>query len=82
MTNLENILSSDELLVAGLQSRITSLQNDFVARDDPAQRAALGQELAKTLNEFERMKAKYRPIAGPSKRPATTRAGRASRRGG
>ncbi len=39
-----------------VQSRINALTNDFYARDDPFQRAKIGDERQKTLAELERMK--------------------------
>ena len=47
----------DRTLAAGLQSRVLSLQNEVLRRDDPAQRAQLTQELAKTLSELDKMTA-------------------------
>lgn len=55
---LTSALASDEVLLESLQSRVAGLQNDFFGRDDPAQRAALGEQLAKTRVELERLKAK------------------------
>lgn len=40
-----------------MQSRVNSLQNDVVNRDDPAQQGAMRQTLAKALGEIERLKA-------------------------
>jgi hypothetical protein len=39
-----------------LQSRINALAVDFASRDDPAQRAGIGDELNKTLAELERVR--------------------------
>lgn len=55
---LTSALASDEVLAAGLQSRASSLQADFIARDDPAQRRVIGDDLGKTLAELDRMRAK------------------------
>ena len=43
-------------LLEAVQSRINALTTDFYARDDPYQRAQIGLERQKTLDEFERMK--------------------------
>lgn len=56
--SLMSALASDEVLVESLQSRVSALQNDFFGRDDPAQRAMLGEQLAKTRVELERLKVK------------------------
>jgi hypothetical protein len=43
-------------LMEAVQSRINALTTDFYARDDPYQRAQIGVERQKTLDELERMK--------------------------
>jgi len=43
-------------LMEAVQSRINALTTDFYARDDPYQRAQLGVERQKTLDELENMK--------------------------
>ncbi len=43
-------------LLDAVQTRINSLTNDFYARDDPYQRAAIGEERQRTIEELERMK--------------------------
>jgi len=43
-------------LMDAVQTRINSLTNDFYARDDPYQRAAIGEERQRTIEELERMK--------------------------
>jgi hypothetical protein len=50
-------LDRDQGLVEAMQSRVNSLQNDVINRDDPAQQAALRQTLAKSIGELERLKA-------------------------
>lgn len=55
---LHDTLASDLVLVDSLQTRVASLQNDFFARDDPAQRTAIGEQLAKTRVELDRLKTK------------------------
>jgi hypothetical protein len=49
-------LERDESYLEALQTRINSLTNDFYARDDPAQRAALWSQRTKALDEMERLK--------------------------
>lgn len=57
-SGLTSTLASDLVLVESLQARVAGLQNDFYSRDDPAQRAMLGEQLAKTRVELERLKTK------------------------
>jgi hypothetical protein len=57
MTQARAAVDRDQGLVEAMQSRINSLQNDVINRDDPAQQAALRQTLAKALGELERLKA-------------------------
>jgi hypothetical protein len=47
----------NEVFAEALQTRINSLSADFVARDDPYQRAKLGDDRDKTLAELARVKA-------------------------
>jgi hypothetical protein len=56
MTQARSTLDRDQGLVEAMQSRINSLQNDVVNRDDPAQQGAMRQTLAKALGELERLK--------------------------
>jgi len=42
-------------LAEALQSRINALTADFSARDDPAQRAVVGEQLNKALAELDRI---------------------------
>lgn len=48
-------LDRNALLVQSLQTRADALLTDFTARDDPAQRAVLADERAKTLIELQRV---------------------------
>jgi hypothetical protein len=57
MAQARSTLDRDQGLVDAMQSRINSLQNDVINRDDPAQQGALRQTLAKALGELERLKA-------------------------
>ena len=49
-------LDRDRTLADALQSHINALTADFSARDDPAQRSALGVERQKALDELDRLK--------------------------
>lgn len=50
-------LERNQGFLEAMQSRVNSLQNDVVNRDDPAQQGAMRQTLAKALGEIERLKA-------------------------
>lgn len=50
-------LRRNELFLEALQSRVNGLTTDFVNRDDPAQRAKIGDDRQKALLEMERVKA-------------------------
>ncbi|HEY7789347.1 MAG TPA: hypothetical protein VIC33_02430 [Vicinamibacterales bacterium] len=45
-----------QLLVDAMQSRINALTADFAARDDPAQRARIGQDRDRAVTELGRLK--------------------------
>lgn len=62
-SDLVTTIDRDSVIGAGLQARVVSLQNDILRRDDPAQRAQLAQELAKTLTELDRHMAAARQHA-------------------
>jgi len=47
----------NELFIEALQSRVNGLSNDFVGRDDPYQRAKIGEDRQKALAELDRVKA-------------------------
>jgi hypothetical protein len=49
-------LDRDRLYAEALQSRINALTTDFTARDDPAQRALIGQDRDKAVAELDRLK--------------------------
>ena len=57
MAQARSTLDRDQGMVEAMQSRVNSLQNDVVNRDDPAQQGAMRQTLAKALGELERLKA-------------------------
>ena len=46
-----------ELMAAALQNRVDGLWADFTARDDPFQRAEIGQDRIEALEELEQTKA-------------------------
>jgi hypothetical protein len=50
-------LRRNEMFAEALQTRINSLTSDFTARDDPYQRAQIGEERAKAIAELDRVKA-------------------------
>ena len=45
----------NKVYLESLQSRINALWADFTARDDPAQRAVIGADRQRALNELERL---------------------------
>jgi hypothetical protein len=56
MTTLRTTLSRDQMYADALQSRINGLTTDFVNRGDPLQRAVIGQDRQKALDELGRLK--------------------------
>ena len=50
-------ISRSEMFAEALQTRINSLTNDFVNRDDPAQRQAIAEQRQKALDELARVQA-------------------------
>jgi hypothetical protein len=57
MAQARENLRRNEAFLDALQSRINSLSADFVARDDPYQRAKIGEDRQKALAEMERVQA-------------------------
>jgi hypothetical protein len=49
-------LHRDEVLLDALQARVNGLASDFVARDDPYQRARIGEDRQKAIVEMERVR--------------------------
>jgi hypothetical protein len=49
-------LRRNEMFAQALQTRINSLTNDFGGRDDPYQRARIGEERSKAIEELGRVK--------------------------
>jgi hypothetical protein len=58
VASAKKALADDQTQLAALELKVPLLQNQFMARDDPAQREALGLELSKALNELDRLKTK------------------------
>jgi hypothetical protein len=57
ITAARKALSNDETFIEALQSRVNALSADFVNRDDPYQRARIGEDRQKALAEMDRVKA-------------------------
>ena len=57
MSQAREELRRNEMFAEALQTRINSLTNDFSMRDDPYQRAKIGEERSKALLELDRVKA-------------------------
>jgi hypothetical protein len=56
MKELRTALDRDQTFAEAMQSRINGLTADFSARDDPAQRAAIGRDRQKAVDELDRLK--------------------------
>src|SRR5688500_10405492 len=57
ITEAREALRRNEAFLEALQSRVNALSTDFVNRDDPYQRAKVGDDRQKALAEMERLKA-------------------------
>jgi hypothetical protein len=57
ITQVRETLRRNEAFAEALQSRVNALSADFVNRDDPFQRAKIGEDRQKALMEMERVKA-------------------------
>ncbi len=57
MTQAREELRRNEMFAEALQTRINSLTGDFASRDDPYQRAKIGEDRAKAMLELDRVKA-------------------------
>jgi hypothetical protein len=55
MKDLQIQLDRDQVYADALQSRINALTADFSARDDPAQRDAIGRDRQRALAELDRL---------------------------
>jgi hypothetical protein len=53
---LHDKLQEDKVIADALQSRINALTTDFVNRDDPAQRAVIGSDRQKAIDELASVK--------------------------
>ena len=56
ITQVREELRRNEMFAEALQTRINSLTADFTARDDPYQRARIGEDRVKALAELDRLK--------------------------
>jgi hypothetical protein len=56
MKDLQAQLDRDQTFADALQTRINALTADFTARDDPAQRAVIGRDRQKAVDELDRLK--------------------------
>jgi len=56
MADVRTALDRAQSFADALQTRINSLNNDFIARDDPAQRAKIGADRDKALADLDRVK--------------------------
>ncbi|HEY7502408.1 MAG TPA: hypothetical protein VH740_28055 [Vicinamibacterales bacterium] len=56
ITQAREGLRRNEAFAEALQSRINALTTDFVNRDDPVQKAKLGEDRAKAIEELARVK--------------------------
>jgi len=54
--DLRTKLDRDQTFADALQTKINSLITDFVARDDPAQKAVIARDRGKALDELARVK--------------------------
>ena len=57
ITEARGALERSEIFAQALQSQINALQADFVARDDPAQRAVIETQRKKSLAQLDQVKA-------------------------
>lgn len=59
---LREDLRRSEIFAESLQSRVNALTTDFVSRDDPYQRAKIGEDRQKMLAEMDRVKSDIEKI--------------------
>jgi hypothetical protein len=62
ITTPRDALKRDEILLEALQSRVNALATDFVNRDDPYQRAQIGEQRQQALAEMDRVKAEMEQL--------------------
>lgn len=63
ITDARERLDRAQLFAEALQSRINALTTDFVNRDDPAQRAVIGQERQRAVDELGRVQKEIEEFA-------------------
>jgi hypothetical protein len=56
ITEAQDTLNRDQVLLEALQARVNGLTSDFTSRDDPYQRARVGEDRQKAMNEMERVR--------------------------
>ena len=56
MTQARDELRRNEMFAEALQTRINSLTTDFTSRDDPYQRARIGEDRGKAMAELDRVR--------------------------
>ena len=57
VSTVRDELRRNEMFVDAMQTKINSLSADFAARDDPYQRAKIGEERTRAIAEMDRAKA-------------------------
>lgn len=57
ITSVRDDLRRNEMFVDAMQTKINSLTADFAARDDPYQRAKIGEERTRAIAEMDRARA-------------------------
>ena len=62
MTQAREELRRNEMFIQALQSRINALAADFSSRDDPAQRALIGDDRNKAIAELQRVTAEVEAL--------------------
>jgi hypothetical protein len=55
-------LERSQVLLGALEARVNALTTDFVNRDDPAQRALIGDDRQRAMVEMERMRAEIQRL--------------------
>jgi hypothetical protein len=56
ITEVRDQLARDQVLLDALQARVNGLTSDFVGRDDPYQRARIGEDRQKAIVEMDRVR--------------------------
>src|SRR5262249_47477355 len=55
ITDVRDQLGRDQVMLDALQARVNGLTSDFVGRDDPYQRARIGEDRQKAILEMDRV---------------------------